>query len=282
MLEAFETLKTYFAFSFVQYAFFAGIMIALASSLLGVTLVLKRFSYIGDGLSHTAFGAMAVASVLKLVSSTIFVLPATVTCAVFILCTKEKSKIKGDASVAMLSVGALAFGYFLMNLFSPPANLSGDVCSTLFGSTLILTLTKTDMLICVIFSSLVILFFILFYNRIFAITFDEDFAFACGIHTRLLNVIMAVVIAVIIVLAMNLVGSLLISALIIFPAISSMLIFKSFRSVVISSAAISVFGTIVGILSSIFAGTPVGSTIVMLDIVIFLICKIVSRLKILC
>jgi len=279
MTELFETMKMYFGFSFVRYAFLAGTMIALSSSLLGVTLVLKRFSYIGDGLSHTAFGAMAIASVLKLTNSTVFVLPITVLCAIVILCAKESSKIKGDASVAMISVGSLAFGYLIMNIFSPPANLSGDVCSTLFGSTLILTLTKTDMLLSVIISVLVIIFFVLFYNRIFAITFDEDFAFACGTKTKLMNIVLAAVIAVIIVLAMNLVGSLLISALIIFPAISSMLIFKSFRNVTIASCVISVFGAVSGILISILSGTPVGSTIVVIDIVIFGICKLISAVK---
>lgn len=276
MLELFETIKMYFSFDFVIYAFCAGVMIALSTSLLGVTLVLKRFSYIGDGLSHTAFGAMAVASILKITSSTIFVLPVTVICAILILCAKENSKVKGDASVAMISVGALAIGYFLMNIFSPPANLSGDVCSTLFGSTLILTLTKSDMIVSVVISALVILFFIFFYNRIFAITFDEDFAFACGMKTKIMNIILAAVIAVVIVLAMNLVGTLLISALIIFPAISSMLIFRSFRNVTAFSCVISVFGAVTGIFISIIAGTPVGATIVVLNIGIFIVCKILS------
>ena len=289
MSDLFQNLAMYFSFSFVQYAFIAGIMIALSSSLLGVTLVIKRFSYIGDGLSHTAFGAMALASVLKITDVTRFVLPwfkivndtwfvllITVICAIVILCAKENSKIKGDASVAMISVGALAFGYLIMNIFSPPANLSGDVCSTLFGSTLILTLTKPDVIFSVVFSALVILFYIIFYNRIFAITFDEEFAFASGTKTHLLNVVMAAVIATVIVLAMNLGGTLLISALIIFPAISSMLVFKSFKKVSIFSCVFSVIGAASGILVSIIAGTPVGSTIVMIDILCFGICKLIS------
>lgn len=276
MTELLETIKLYLSFDFVIYAFIAGIMIAISTSLLGVTLVLKRFSYIGDGLSHTAFGAMAIASILKIANITFFVLPITVICAIFILCAKESSKIKGDASVAMLSVGALAIGYFLMNIFSPPANLSGDVCSTLFGSTLILTLTKFDMILSVVISALVILFFIFFYNRIFAITFDEDFSFACGTKTKLINIFIAGIIAVVIVLAMNLVGTLLISALIIFPAISSMLLFKSFKNVTIFACVISVFGAIVGIFSSVITSTPVGSTIVVIDIGIFVICKVLS------
>ena len=276
MTEFFQTLQTYFSFSFVQYGFIAGIMIAAASSLLGVILVLKRFSYIGDGLSHTAFGAMAIASILKISGSTVFVLPFTVICAIIILCAKENSKIKGDASVAMISVGALAVGYFLMNIFSPPANLSGDVCTTLFGSTLILTLTKTDMILSVVTSLLVILFFVIFYNRIFAVTFDEDFSFAGGTNTKLMNIIMAAVIATIIVLAMNLVGTLLISALIIFPAVSSMQLFKSFKRVTIFACGFSVFCAVTGLIISILAGTPVGSTIVIVDIAGFIICKLVS------
>ena len=274
MISLFETLRNYFSFSFVVYAFVAGIMIALSSSLLGVTLVLKRFSYIGDGLSHTAFGAMAVASILKISNSTVFVLPVTMVCAILILCTKESSKIKGDASVAMISVGALAVGYFLLNIFSPSVNLSGDVCSTLFGSTLILTLTKFDMILPVVISALVILFFVIFYNKIFAITFDEDFSFACGIKTKLINMVLASVIAVIIVLAMNLVGTLLISALIIFPAVSSMLIFKSFKMVTFFACGISVFCAVTGILIAILEGTPVGPTIVIIEIICFFICRI--------
>ncbi len=274
-----ETIRMYFSFSFVVYAFIAGIMIALSSSLLGVTLVLKRFSYIGDGLSHTAFGAMAIASVLKITNNTVFVLPVTVLCAILILCAKENSKIKGDASVAMISVGALAVGYFLMNIFSPPANLSGDVCSTLFGSTLILTLTKADMIFSVVISALVVIFFIFFYNRIFAITFDEDFSYTCGINTKLMNIILAAVIATVIVLAMNLVGTLLISALIIFPAVSSMMIFKSFRNVTFFACIISVLAAIIGLFVAIVSGTPVGSTIVVVDIVCFGFCKIISIIK---
>ena len=278
-MDLFETIKTYFGFSFVRYAFLTGTMIALASSLLGVTLVLKRFSYIGDGLSHAAFGAMSVASVLKIANDTVFVLPITILCAVLILCVKVNAKVKGDAGVAMISVGALAVGYFIMNIFSPPANLSGDVCSTLFGSTLILTLSKTDMLVSICISVLVIIFFVFFYNKIFAITFDEDFAYACGTRTRIMNIALATVIAVIIVLAMNLVGSLLISALIIFPAISSMMLFKSFRNVIIFSCVFSVFGAVTGIFASILAGTPVGSTIVIIDISIFAVCKLTSIFK---
>lgn len=252
--------------SFVRYALIVGVLIALCSSLLGVTLVLKRFSFIGDGLSHTAFGAMAVAAVLNLTNDMLFVLPATVICAVLLLRTGNSTKIKGDAAIAMISVGSLAIGYLLMNLFSTSSNLSGDVCSTLFGSASILTLTKAEVWLCIILSIVVVLAFLFFYNKIFAVTFDENFAKATGIKAGIYNLLIAVIIAVIIVLAMNLVGSLLISALIIFPALSAMRIFKSFRSVTICSVVLSVFCALLGILISILYATPVGSTIVAVDI----------------
>lgn len=267
----FETLHMYFEYPFVRYALIVGVLIALCSSLLGVTLVLKRFSFIGDGLSHVAFGAMAIASVLNITNNMLFILPVTVICAIFLLRAGQNTRIKGDAAIAMISVGALAIGYLLMNLFSTSPNISGDVCSTLFGSTSILTLTQGEVWLCVILSIVVVVIFILFYNKIFAVTFDENFARATGTRANAYNLLIAVVIAVIIVLAMNLVGSLLISALVIFPALSAMRLFKSFRSVTISAAALSVLSATAGILISILAGTPVGSTIVAVDIAVFLI-----------
>lgn len=266
----FETLHMYFQYPFVRYALIVGVLIALCSSLLGVTLVLKRFSFIGDGLSHVAFGAMAVASVLNITNNMLFILPVTVICAILLLRAGQNTRIKGDAAIAMISVGALAIGYLLMNLFSTSPNISGDVCSTLFGSTSILTLTEGEVWLCAILSVVVVAVFILFYNKIFAVTFDENFAKATGTRANAYNLLIAVVIAVIIVLAMNLVGSLLISALVIFPALSAMRLFKSFRSVTISAAVMSVFSAAGGILISILAGTPVGSTIVAVDIAVFL------------
>lgn len=267
----FETLHMYFQYPFVRYALIVGVLIALCSSLLGVTLVLKRFSFIGDGLSHVAFGAMAIASVLNITNNMLFILPVTVICAILLLRAGQNTIIKGDAAIAMISVGALAIGYLLMNLFSTSPNISGDVCSTLFGSTSILTLTEGEVWLCAILSIVVVAIFIFFYNKIFAVTFDENFAKATGTRANAYNLLIAVVIAVIIVLAMNLVGSLLISALVIFPALSAMRLFKSFRSVTISAAVMSVLGATAGILISILAGTPVGSTIVAVDIVVFLV-----------
>ncbi len=275
----FDTLALYLQYPFVRYAFIVGILIALCSSLLGVTLVLKRFSYIGDGLSHVAFGAMAVAAVFNLSNNMLIVMPITIISAVLLLKTGQNAKVKGDAAIAMISVGALAFGYLLMNLFSTSSNLSGDVCSTLFGSTSILTLNSREVQLCAVLSVVVVVVFILFYNRIFAVTFDESFAKATGTKTDLYNLIIAVITAVIIVLAMNLVGSLLISALVIFPALSAMSVIKSFRGVTIFSAVSSVLCALVGMLVSILGGTPVGSTIVAVDVIMYIGCFLVGKVK---
>ncbi len=272
-----NTLTQYFSFSFVRYAFIVGILISLCSSLLGVTLVLKRFSFIGDGLSHVAFGAISIAAVLNLTNNMFLVLPVTIICAILLLRTGKNTKIQGDAAIAMISVASLAIGYLLMNLFSTSSNLTGDVCSTLFGSTSILTLKKSEVWLCAVLSVSVIIAFIIFYNKIFAVTFDENFAQAIGTHASIYNLVIAIIIAVIIVLAMNLVGSLLISALVIFPALSSMRLFKSFKSVTISSAAISVLCSTSGLLIAVLAGTPVGSTIVAADLFAFLICTIAGK-----
>ena len=274
-----DKLGMYLAFPFVRYALIVGVLIALCSSLLGVTLVLKRFSFIGDGLSHVAFGAMAAAAVLNLTNEMLLVLPLTVLSAVLLLRTGRNAKIKGDAAIAMISVSALAFGYLIMNVFSTSSNLSGDVCSTLFGSTSILTLTAKEVWLCAVLSVLVVVIFVLFYNKIFAVTFDEDFAKATGTRAETYNLLIAVVVAVIIVLAMNLVGSLLISALVIFPALSAMRLFRSFRSVTVCAAVLSVFCALLGIVVSILAGTPVGSTIVAVDAAAFAVCSLAGLVK---
>ena len=269
----------HFNFPFVQRAFIVGILVALCSSLLGVTLVLKRFSFIGDGLSHVAFGAMSIAAVVNLSNDMYLVLPVTVIAAILLLRTGKNTKIQGDAAVAMISVASLALGYLIMNIFKPSNNLSGDVCSTLFGSYSILTLTKGEVWLCAGLSLAVIAAFIVFYNKIFAVTFDESFAQAVGTHASVYNLVIAIIIAVIIVLAMNLVGSLLISALVIFPALSAMRVFKSFKSVTICSVVISVVCALAGLLVSVPAGTPVGSTIVAADLLAFLAFYVVGKVK---
>ncbi|MGN0716096.1 MAG: metal ABC transporter permease [Anaerovoracaceae bacterium] len=270
MTDLLHMLGEYLRYPFVQYAFITGVLIALCSSVLGVTLVLKRYSFMGDGLSHVAFGAMAVAAVLSVTDEMLIVLPVTVVTAVFLLKNGQNARMRGDAALAMVSVGAMALGYLLLNLFSPSSNVSGDVCSSLFGSTSILTLSGSDVAVCAVMSLLVLAVVVLFYHKIFAITFDETFARATGVNTGAYNLIIAVVTAVIIVLAMNLVGALLTSALIIFPALSAMRVFRSFRSVMICSATVSVCCAALGILISIAASTPVGATIVLVDLVCFL------------
>lgn len=273
-----EKLVLYMDYPFVRHALVVGVLIALCSALLGVVLVLKRFSYIGDGLSHVAFGAMSIAAVLNLSNDMMIVMPITILCAILLLKTGQNTKIKGDAAIAMISVGALAFGYLIMNLFSTSSNLTGDVCSTLFGSMSILTLTEKEVWLCLILSLIVVAIFVFFYNKIFAVTFDENFSRSVGTNSSGYNLLVAVVIAVIIVLAMNLVGSLLISALVIFPALSAMRLFNSFKKVIIFSAIISVVCALLGLLVAILAGTPVGSTIVAADALAFFVCSLVGLL----
>ena len=260
-----QEFQFYMSYPFVRYALIVGVLISLCSSLLGVTLVLKRFSFIGDGLSHVAFGALAIATV-------------TIVCAILLLRTGTNTKLKGDAAIAMLSVGSMAVGYLILNVFSVSSNVSGDVCSTLFGSTSILTLTGSEVVMCVIASLVVVAFFIIFYNRIFSVTFDENFTRSMGKNTNVYNLMIAVITAIIIVLAMNLVGSLLITALLVFPALSAMRVMTSFKSVIIYSAILSVFGAVFGIIISIFTSTPVGSTIVTIYILIFIINCIIGRI----
>ena len=274
-----ETFLNYLQYGFVQRAFVVGILISLCASLLGVVLVFRRFSYLGDSLSHVAFGAMAIAAALNFTDDLLVMLPVTILCAVFLLRSGNGTLVKGDASIAMMSVGSLAMGYLLMNLFSKKANLSGDVCSTLFGSTSILTLSSFDTVLCASLSVAVILFFVLFYNSIFAIIFDETFAKASGVKVERFNLVMAIVTAAVIVFAMRLVGSLLVSALIIFPTVSAMRLFKSFRGVTLCAVVLSVFCTAIGIVVAILVGTPVGSTIVAVNILIFALTSIFRRVK---
>ena len=268
-MNIFMQIAEYMSYPFVRYALVAGVLVALCSSLLGVILVLKRYSFIGDGLSHVAFGAMAIAAVLSVSNEMIVVMPTTILCAVILLKRGQNTGVNGDAALAMFSVGAMAVGYLLLNTFSTSANIAGDVCSTLFGSTSILTLERTDVILCVVMSIVVIAVFVFLYNKIFAVTFDETFSKATGVNTDFYNLLIALITAVIIVLAMSMVGALLTSALIVFPALSAMQVIKSFRGVIICSAVISVAAALAGILASILFSTPVGATIVVANIVIF-------------
>jgi hypothetical protein len=271
------TIQEYLQYSFAVNAIIVGVLIALCSSLLGVTLVLKRYSFIGDGLSHVAFGAMATASVMKLANQNLLILPVTVIVAIILLKSSQNAKIQGDAAIAMLSVSTLAFGYMIMNLNSTAPNVAGDVCVTLFGSISILTLTKSQVILCVVLSIAVITVFVVFYHKIFAVTFDENFFKATGVKTDRYNLLIAVIIALIIVLGMNLVGSLLISALVIFPALSAMRLIENFKGVIICSIIISVFCAFFGIITSMMFSTPVGSTIVMANLIVFILSCLIRK-----
>ena len=276
MTDIIHRLADYMTYSFVQRAVIVAVLISLCAALLGVTLVLKRYSMIGDGLSHVAFGAMAIAAVMNLAEMSVAI-PVTIIAAVVLLGLNSNSKIKGDSAIAMISVGALAFGYLLMNVFSESANISGDVCTSLFGSTSILTLRDSDVILCTVLAAIVILVFVFLYQKIFAVTFDEGFAAATGTKVKLYNNIIAIISATVIVLAMKLVGALLVSALIIFPALTAMRVFKSFLSVIVSATVISVVCTVIGLLIAILYGTPVGSTIVAADIVMFVAFSVIGK-----
>ena len=276
MHELWLTLTHYLQYPFVWRALAVGVLIALCSAVLGVALVLRRFSFIGDGLSHVAFGAMAIAAVVGLVDNMLIVLPVTVLSAVLLLQGGERSHVRGDAAIATVSVGALALGYLMLHLFSPSANVSADVCGTLFGSVAILTLSRMDVILCLLLSFLVLMAFVLLYHKLFCVTFDESFAAASGIRVRLCNLALAVMCAGIIVLAMKLVGSLLVSALIVLPALCAMRLRHTFRGVLIASAVISVCGAVVGMLTAILFSTPVGATVVAVDLLLFGILSLVG------
>lgn len=269
------TLSYYLQQLYVQRALIVSVLVALCAGLLGVSLVLRRYSLIGDGLSHVAFGTMAVAAILG-ITEVYISMPVTVGSAVLLLRSSSKSKLKGDAAIALVSVSSLAIAYLLFSKFSA-GNVSSDVCKTLFGSSSIMTLKDSDVTVSVIFTALVLLFYVFFYNRIFVITFDEPFARATGCHTGLYNTLLAAITGIVIVLAMKMVGALLITALIVFPALAAMRVFKSFRAVTICSAITSVIGACFGVLISLLIpGLPVGSSIVAADLTIFLIFLLIS------
>ena len=262
----------------VRYAALSLMLISLSASLLGVTLVLKRYSMIGDGLSHVTFGSASIATVLGLTTPIYLSLPLTVAAAVLLLKIRSSTRIKGDAAIAMVSAGSLAFGYILLNLFPDGSAVTTDACANLFGSG-ILGIGIDDVILCTALSLAVLVIFILFYNKIFAVTFDESFSSATGVRTEAYNTLIAIVTGVIIVVAMNMVGALLISALIVFPALSAMRVFKTFRSVTVCSALISVICAAAGLVISLAASTPVGSTVVVADIVLFAIFSLIGAVR---
>ena len=274
-----DKLILYFtAFPTVRYATLSLLLIALCASLLGVTLVLKRFSMIGDGLSHVTFGATAVATVLGLTMPIYLTLPLTVIAAVLLLRIRQNAKVRGDAAIAMVSAGSLAFGYLLLNLFPANSSVSADACASLFGSG-ILGIGLDDVIVCSILAAAVLFVFIFFYNRIFAITFDESFASATGTRVGFYNTLVAIITGVIIVVAMNMIGALLVSALITFPALSAMRLFKTFKKVTVFAACVSTVCALIGIIASLAFSTPVGPTIVVADLAAFGICSAISAIK---
>ena len=263
MNELISTIISMFSYSFIIRALVVGFLVSLCASLLGVSLVLKRYSMIGDGLSHVGFAALAIASALNMAPLTVSI-PIVIIAAFFLLRISEHSKIRGDAAIALFSTGALAIGVMVISMTT---GMNTDVYNYLFGS--ILAMSKADLRLSIALSVSVLILFVVFYNKIFAVTFDETFARATGVRASLYNTIIALLTAVTIVLGMRMMGALLISSLIIFPALSSMRLFKSFRSVTISSAIISVFCFLAGVVISYLFATPTGASVVTINILIF-------------
>ena len=262
-----------FSYTFIVYALIAGSLIAVCSALLGVPLVLKRYSMIGDGLSHVAFGSMAIAMALN-ASPLMISIPITVLSAFLLLRVSSNSNIKGDSSVALISTSSMALGILITSMTS---GLNTDVTSFLFGS--ILSIAKTDVIISIILAVVVVGFFILFYNRIFGITFDENFSNATGTKVSVYNSLIAVLTALTVVIGMRLMGAMMISSLIIFPSLSAMRIFKSYKSVTLCASLVSIICFFIGIVISFIVSSPAGATIVVINLVIFLIFALLEKLK---
>ena len=255
-----------FSYSFMVRAFIVGLLISLCASLIGVSLVLRRNSMIGDGLSHVGFGAFAIATVLG-IAPLEFALPVVIISSFFILKISDNSKIHGDSLIALMSASSLAIGTFVVSL----SGVNTDINNYLFGS--VLSINEAELIISIVLSIVVVLLYVFSYNKIFAITFDEKFAKSIGINTNFYNMIFAILCSIVVVLGMRLMGSLLISSLIIFPTLSSMQLFKKFKSVVIFSVIISITAFIIGMIISYLNATPTGATIVITNLVIFIICK---------
>jgi zinc transport system permease protein len=254
-----------FSYTFIVRAFIVGALVSVCAALLGVSLVLKRYSMIGDGLSHVGFGSLALATAMNVAPLTVSI-PVVVAAAFLLLRLSESSKIKGDAAIALISTGSLAVGVVII---SQTTGMNTDVCNYLFGS--ILAMSKTDVHLSIILSITVLTLFILFYNKLFAITFDETFAKATGVKTAVYNMLIAFLTAITIVLGMRMMGAMLISSLIIFPALTSMRVLKKFRSVTICSALLSIVCFFIGVIISYIYATPTGASIVMINIFAFLL-----------
>lgn len=263
-----------FNYSFMVNALIVGVLIAVCCALLGVVLVLKRYSMIGDGLSHVGFGALSVAAVLNFSVPVYFSLPVVMIAAFFLLRITENSKINADAAIAVISSSALAIGVFLASINGTNINLQ----QYMFGS--ILSISDTDIAVSIILSVIVIALYILFYNKIFTITFDENFSTATGIRTKLYNTIISLLTAVTIVIGMRMLGTLLISAMIIFPALTSMRLCRRFFTVIVTSVCVSVLCVTAGLFTSFTCeGIPVSSTIVIYNLIVFLVFVLISLMK---
>lgn len=268
-----EFIKEILSYPFITRAFIVGIPVALCAALLGVSLVLRRYSMIGDGLSHVGFGALAVAAAVNAAPLSVAV-PVVVIAAFFLLKITENGKMKGDSAVAVISSGALAVGVMVISLSK---GMNTDLNNYLFGS--ILAINGADTALSLILSFAVLILYIVFYNFVFAVTFDENFARATGLHTNVMNSVMAVLTALTVVVGMRLMGAMLISALIIFPSLSSMRIFKTFRSVTVSTAVISTVCFTVGLLISCVYAVPTGACIVTVNLAALVICVIIGKIK---
>ncbi|CEO31489.1 metal ABC transporter permease [Paraclostridium sordellii] len=261
------------SYPFIVRAVIVGILVSLCSSLLGVSLVLKKYSMIGEGLSHVSFGAIAIAVALGF-SPLKLSIPIVIIVAFLLLRIKESSKIKGDSAIALISSSSLAIGVISIAITT---GMNTDVCNYMFGS--ILAMSKNDVYLSVVLSIIVIFLFTIYYNKIFAITFDENFTKSTGINVNFYNMIIAILTAITIVLGMRMMGAMLISSLIIFPSIISMKIFKSFKSVVMSSGIVSILSFCIGMIISYKFSTPTGASIVVVNIIIFILSIIVDKVK---
>lgn len=268
-----EILVEMFSYPFLVRAMVVGLLVSLCCAMLGVSLVLKRYSMIGDGLSNVGFGALAVASVLN-VAPLSFAIPVVVAAAFFLLRMNENSLIKGDAAIALVSTGSLSIGVLVMSLTT---GMNLDVCNYMFGS--ILAMTQSDVYLSMVLSALVLLLFILFYHKMFAITFDETFAKATGIKVGFYKMLLAMLTALTITLGMRLMGTLLISSLIVFPALTAMRLCRSFKWVMIHSIFISVICFFLGLVMSYLVATPPGASVVAMNIVMFFIYSLLSFVR---
>ena len=268
-----EVIFEMFGYSFLVRAFIVGALVSFCAALLGVSLVLKRYSMIGDGLSHVGFGSLALATALNAAPLSVAI-PVVIAAAFLLLRLSENSKIKGDAAVALVSTGSLAVGVIII---SQTTGMNTDVCNYLFGC--ILAMARADVYLSITLSVIVLILFILFYHKLFIITFDETFAKASGIKTGVYNMLIAFLTALTIVLGMRIMGAMLISSLIIFPALSSMRIFKKFKSVTVCSAIISILCFFIGVVISYFYATPTGASVVLVNLIVFVLFWLIETLR---